>query len=101
MNKPSKTLVAALTLAVIIGVFAYDQYLRFQRSVIVLATTTSTYDSGLLDYLIPIFQEKYAAEVHIIPVGTGQAIEIAKRGDADLILVHSRQLELEFVNSVR
>ncbi|MEM2768110.1 MAG: substrate-binding domain-containing protein, partial [Candidatus Bathyarchaeia archaeon] len=42
---------------------------------------------------------KYAAEVHIIPVGTGQAIEIAKRGDADLILVHSRQLELEFVNS--
>ncbi|MEM2806397.1 MAG: substrate-binding domain-containing protein [Candidatus Bathyarchaeia archaeon] len=92
-------MVAALTLAVIIGVFAYDQYLRFQRSVIVLATTTSTYDSGLLDYLIPIFQEKYAAEVHIIPVGTGQAIEIAKRGDADLILVHSRQLELEFVNS--
>ncbi|MEM1539150.1 MAG: substrate-binding domain-containing protein [Candidatus Bathyarchaeia archaeon] len=86
-------------MAVIIGVFAYDQYLRFQRSVIVLATTTSTYDSGLLDYLIPIFQEKYAAEVHIIPVGTGQAIEIAKRGDADLILVHSRQLELEFVNS--
>lgn len=98
--KPSKTLIAILILAAaIVGTFAYEQYLRSQKSIIVLATTTSTYDSGLLDYLMPIFQEEYGAEVHIIPVGTGQAIETAKRGDADLVLVHSRQLELEFVNS--
>jgi len=100
MKKPSKILISLLILMVaVVGVFAYEQYTRSQKSVIVLATTTSTYDSGLLDYLMPIFQEKYNVEVHIISVGTGQAIETAKRGDADLVLVHSRQLELEFVNS--
>jgi len=83
----------------VVGMFVYEWYARSQNSIIVLATTTSTYDSGLLDFLIPIFERKYNAEVHIISVGTGQAIEIVKRGDADLVLVHSRQLELEFVNS--
>jgi len=98
--KTSRILIAISILAIaVIGAFAYEQYMRSQKSIIVLATTTSTYDSGLLDYLMPIFQEKYNAEVHIISVGTGQAIETAKRGDADLVLVHSRQLELEFVNS--
>ena len=101
MRKPSKILIGIIGLMiVIVGVLAYEQYLRgFQKSIIVLATTTSTYDSGLLDYLMPIFERKYNAEVYIISVGTGQAIETAKRGDADLVLVHSRQLELEFVNS--
>jgi tungstate transport system substrate-binding protein len=98
--KPSKSLTATLILAVtVFSVFAYEQHIRSQKSIIVLATTTSTYDSGLLDYLTPIFQEKYEAEVHIISVGTGQAIETAKRGDADLVLVHSKPIELEFVNS--
>jgi len=86
-------------MAAVVGMFAYEQYAFSQKSTIVLATTTSTYDSGLLDYLMPIFQKKYNIEVHIISVGTGQAIENAKRGDADLVLVHSKQLELEFVNS--
>lgn len=100
MRKPSKILMAAIVVTIIIvGIFTYEQFLSSQKTIIVLATTTSTYDSGLLDYLMPIFQSKHNAEVHIISVGTGQAIEIAKRGDADLVLVHSRQLELEFVNS--
>lgn len=100
MRKPSKILIAILILVgAVVSVFAYEQYTRSQKSIVVLATTTSTYDSGLLDYLMPIFQEKYNVEVHIISVGTGQAIETARRGDADLVLVHSRQLELEFVNS--
>jgi len=91
---------AFVILAVIVAsASAYEQYLNSQKSVIVLATTTSTYDSGLLDYLIPKFETRYNAEVHIISVGTGQAIEIAKRGDADLVLVHSKTLELEFINS--
>lgn len=95
-----KILVAILTLiAVTFCAFVYEQHLSSQNSIIVLATTTSTYDSGLLDYLIPLFQQRYNVRVHIISVGTGQAIEIAKRGDADLVLVHSRQLELDFVNS--
>jgi tungstate transport system substrate-binding protein len=100
MKKPSKILMGIVILAaVIIGAFAYEQYVSSQKSIIVLATTTSTYDSGLLDYLMPLFERKYNAEVHIISVGTGQAIGTAKRGDADLVLVHSRQLELEFMNS--
>jgi len=100
MKKPSKILIAIIILAVaVVSVLASEQYLSSQKSVIVLATTTSTYDSGLLDYLMPKFESKYGVEVHIISVGTGQAIEIAKRGDADLVLVHSKKLELEFINS--
>jgi tungstate transport system substrate-binding protein len=100
MSRPLKILMGiAILSTAFLWLFAYEQYLRDKNSIIVLATTTSTYDSGLLEYLMPIFEGKYNAEVHIISVGTGQAIENAKRGDADLVLVHSRQLELEFVNS--
>jgi tungstate transport system substrate-binding protein len=100
MKKPSTILVAIIILVVaIVSVFAYEQYLNSQKSIILLATTTSTYDSGLLDYLMPEFESKYKAEVHVTSVGTGEAIERGKRGDADLVLVHSKKLELEFVNS--
>ncbi len=65
--------------------------------VLTLATTTSTYDSGLLDFLLPAFEEEHGINVDIISVGTGQAIEIGKRGDADILLVHARNLEDTFV----
>lgn len=65
---------------------------------ITLATTTSTYDSGLLHYLLPKFEAKHNIEVEVISVGTGAAIEIGKSGDCDVILVHSRALEDAFVN---
>jgi len=64
---------------------------------IILATTTSTYDSGLLDVLLPAFTEKYGTEVRVISQGTGQAIETGKRGDADVLLVHDRASELKLV----
>jgi len=64
---------------------------------LVLATTTSTYDSGLLDYVLPVFEKRQNVKVNIISKGTGEAIEIARRGDADLVLVHSRKLEEQFV----
>ncbi|MGI6096894.1 MAG: substrate-binding domain-containing protein [Dethiobacteria bacterium] len=64
---------------------------------IVLATTTSTYDSGLLQEILPLFESEYGIEVDVISVGTGQAIEIGERGDCDIILVHARNLEDEFV----
>lgn len=64
-----------------------------------LATTTSTRDTGLLDYLIPIFEKKYGISVKVISVGTGEAIEMGKRGDADVVLVHARASEDAFVNS--
>jgi len=64
---------------------------------ITLTTTTSTYDSGLLDFLNPIFTEQTGLEVKIISQGTGAALEIGKRGDADVLLVHDRASELQLV----
>jgi len=68
-----------------------------EASTMVLATTTSTYDSGLLDKLLPVFEEEHNIEVDVISVGTGQAIETGERGDCDIILVHARELEDQFV----
>jgi tungstate transport system substrate-binding protein len=62
-----------------------------------LATTTSTEDSGLLDYLLPPFEKKEGVKVDRIAVGTGEALAIARRGDADIVLVHARAREDEFV----
>jgi tungstate transport system substrate-binding protein len=62
-----------------------------------LATTTSTENSGLLAWLLPPFEEREGVEVQVIAVGTGQALAVAKRGDADLVLVHARTLEDAFV----
>lgn len=68
------------------------------RPSLVLATTTSTYDSGLLQYLLPRFESAYGIEVYVISVGSGAAIELGKRGDCDIILVHSREMEDAFVS---
>lgn len=62
-----------------------------------LATTTSTADSGLLDAILPNFQQKYNCHVDVVAVGTGQAIEIGSKGDADVLLVHARKQEDQFV----
>ena len=66
---------------------------------IVLATTTSTYDTGLLDVLLPMFAERTGIEVKPIAVGTGAALDMARRGAADAVLVHSPAAEREFVAS--
>lgn len=62
-----------------------------------LATTTSTQDSGLLDVLKPEFEKDTGYELQIIAVGTGAAIELGEKGDVDVLLVHSRKAEDEFV----
>ena len=62
-----------------------------------LATTTSTQDSGLLDTILPAFEQKYGAQVEVVAVGTGQALEIGARGDADVVLAHARAKEDQFV----
>lgn len=78
-----------LTLLISSGVMAAER-LR-------LATTTSTENSGLLDVLLPPFEKAYGMAVHAIPVGTGKALAIAKRCDADLVMVHAPALEKRFV----
>ncbi len=62
------------------------------------ASTTSTQNSGLFDYILPLFQKKTGIRVDVVAVGTGAAIEIGKRGDADVLLVHARQQELKAVS---
>lgn len=64
---------------------------------IILATTTSTQDSGLLDVLLPAFEAKTGIAVKVVAVGTGQAIKLGEDGNADVLLVHSRKAEDEFV----
>jgi tungstate transport system substrate-binding protein len=66
---------------------------------VILATTTSTYDSGLLDVLEPIFEDQMEYDLKVIPVGTGQALAMGERGDADVLLVHAPSSELELVES--
>ncbi|MFX0101815.1 MAG: substrate-binding domain-containing protein, partial [Candidatus Hodarchaeota archaeon] len=63
-----------------------------------LSTTTSTENSGLLDYMLQDFEARYNCEVDVVAVGTGAAIQNGMDGNADLILVHARDLELDFVN---
>ena len=64
---------------------------------ITLASTTSTEQSGLFPYLLPKFKEATGIEVRVVAVGTGQALDIGRRGDADALLVHDKTGELKFV----
>jgi len=66
---------------------------------ITLSSTTSTDNSGLLDYLIPKFKNKTGINVRVIAVGTGRALQLGERGDADLVLVHHKPSEERFVES--
>ena len=71
--------------------------LAHAQQVIRLSTTTSTEASGLLAHLLPAFEAKTNTKVHVISVGTGKALELAKNGDVDVTLVHARAAEDKFV----
>ncbi len=64
---------------------------------ITVASTTSTEQSGLFGHLLPAFTTATGIEVRVVAVGTGQALKIGERGDADVLLVHDRAAELKFV----
>jgi len=66
---------------------------------LILATTTSTDDSGLLDYLLPDFEAQYQVTVDVIAVGTGQALTLGEDGNADVLLVHARAREDAFMDA--
>src|SRR5690349_23457260 len=68
-----------------------------QDKSIVVASTTSTQDSGLFGYLLPLFKAKTGIDVKVVAQGTGQAIDTGRRGDADVLFVHARALEEKFV----
>ncbi len=69
------------------------------RAKLILATTTSTQDSGLLDVILPDFREQFNVDVDVIAVGTGQALTLGQDGNADVLLVHARAREDEFMDA--
>src|SRR5256712_9748303 len=68
-----------------------------QEKFIVVASTTSTEQSGLFGYLLPIFQKKTGIQVRVVALGTRQALDLGRRGDADVIFVHARSAEEKFL----
>jgi len=81
----------ALTAILLISSFS------FANESIIVASTTSTQNSGLFGYILPKFKEKTGIDVKVIAQGTGQAIETGRRGDADVLFVHNRKAEEKFV----
>src|SRR5438552_14424281 len=81
----------SLALVIMLGVAAARAGAE-DRSIVV-ASTTSTQDSGLFGYLLPIFKAKTGIDVKVIAQGTGQALDTARRGDADVVFVHAQVAE--------
>jgi len=89
-------IVAALaTIIVVAGTLVYFNY--FARRRLIISTTTSLYDTGLLDEIEKNYEATHTVDINIISAGTGIAIEHAKNGDADVILVHSPSMEKTFL----
>ena len=91
-----RTFLTALGVA-ILGVGLWAAPTLADERFIVVASTTSTQDSGLFDYLLPLFTKKTGIEVRVVAKGTGQAIDLAKKGDADVLFVHDKKSEEQFV----
>jgi tungstate transport system substrate-binding protein len=86
-----------ILLALLFSLFIIANEAVAQQNVIILATTTSVENSGLLSHILPLFEKKTGIKVKVIARGTGAAIEMGKRGDADVVFVHAKELELEAV----
>ena len=65
---------------------------------ITVASTTSTEQSGLFKHLLPLFEQKTGIEVRVVALGTGQALDLARRGDADVVFVHAKSAEEQFLS---
>jgi len=81
----------------IAGTFAQTPLVSAQQKSIVVASTTSTQYSGLFGYILPLFKQKTGIDVRVVAVGTGQALDIGRRGDADVVFVHARAEEQKFI----
>jgi tungstate transport system substrate-binding protein len=93
MNNLIRRLLPAISIALSI----YGTQVYAQEKSIVVSSTTSTEQSGLFNYILPIFKMKTGIEVKVVAVGTGQALDIGRRGDADVVFVHDKPAEEKFV----
>jgi len=85
----------ALLIALVLAILPLSA--KAQRPPVILSTTTSTQDSGLLDVLVPLFERQTGYTVKTIAVGTGQALALAGRGEADVVLAHAPALEKKYI----
>ncbi|MGH9579124.1 MAG: substrate-binding domain-containing protein, partial [Terriglobales bacterium] len=88
-----KTLFYSFLLLSILAAPSAEAQTRF----ITVASTTSTEQSGLFRHILPIFEKRSGIQVRVVALGTGQALDMARRGDADVVFVHARSLEEKFI----
>ena len=95
--KAQKSTRWSLVLALTVGLAVLGWGSVWAGQAVILSTTTSTQDSGLLDVLVPMFEKQTGATVKVISVGTGQALALAAKGEADVALVHAPDSEKQYV----
>ena len=88
---------ALIDAIILVGVIIVASPAYTQEKSIVVASTTSAQDSGLFEYLLPIFKQKTGITVKVLAQGTGQALDAARRGDADVVFVHDKSAEEKFL----
>lgn len=95
----NKNFFAVLICAAVLSICSAVGFAERQNGKLMLATTTSVQDTGLLDYLLPYFQKDTGIDVHVLAVGSGRALKYGYDGDVDVLLVHSKPDELIFMNN--
>ena len=90
-------MVAARRGLLVLVLFAVALCASAQEKFITVASTTSTEQSGLFGYLLPIYEKQTGVKVHVVALGTGQALDVARRGDADVVFVHAKPAEEKFL----
>ena len=88
----------AIAVVFAIGLYFGARLARAEDPYFVLASTTSVDNSGLLTHILPLFKKASGIDVRVVALGTGQALDTARRGDADLVLVHDPDAEQKFID---
>jgi len=96
-NLPRRVLVRVLAATGLLAAGLMDTSAALAQSSIVVASTTSTEQSGLFGHILPQFKQATGIDVKVVALGTGQAIDMARRGDADVLFVHDKVAEEKFV----
>lgn len=94
---PMKKRISNLFASALVAVLMNSSQVYAQEKSIVVSSTTSTEQSGLFEFMLPIFKMKTGITVKVVAVGTGQALDIGRRGDADVVFVHDKPAEEKFV----